>query len=424
MDVLLVQPRRPTARRLSGHDRAPPQALLYLARSLGLAGYSVDILDLGVYYIDARRFQQYVRATSPAVVGITCVTASVSNALRAASYVKAASPTARVVIGGPHVTFQAPQTLQNHCIDAVVLGEGDVSFPQLVGRFLGPDRSLEGIQGIAYRENGRVVQTPISLVRDVDSLSYPRRDSLNLSRYVASGAVHTSRGCPFKCLFCAATAMGGGKYRIRSTEDVMEEIRYLVEGLGYRHLHFTDDTLTAIPKRMRAICEGLLRRGYGVPWICESRVDVARRDLLELMARAGCYEVFFGFESGSSEILESIRKRITPGQIEDAVRLCLAAGMRPRGCFMIGFPDDTRKTVRESVEMAKRLKRLGAACDILVLTPYPGTEVYERASELGITIHTDDWDEFDVYNPITSNRNLSRAELRTLYFDAKTEIMS
>ena len=424
MDVLLMQPRIAHARRIrSGLGGfIPPMMLLYLAKPLIDKGFDVDILDLTVYHIDAERFKDYVETYRPSIAGITCTTMAFSNALRSAEYIKRVDPGIKVVMGGPHVTFKAKETLENDCIDFVVRGEGDTVFTGLVEHLLRGKGSLQTIKGISYRDNGTIVENPMTTIKDLDSLKYPQRDLRFLTRYSVPGALQSSRGCPFRCQFCSAAAMAGGKYRLRSPKSIMEEIDYLVLHVGVNYIAFLDDTLTGFPDLTEKICLHIIGKNYPLKWMCESRVDIVNRDLLKLMARAGCISIQFGFESGSPDVLESIKKNISLEEMENAVRLCVGTGINATGNFMIGFPNDTRKTIAETVSVAKKMKKLGAQVGIAVLTPFPGTYFYEHADELGITIHTKDWDEYDLENPIISTGNLDLEELRWIYYDSKLDL--
>ncbi len=282
-----------------------------------------------------------------------------------------------------------------------------------------PRISLEEINGISYRKEGKIVENPCTIVPDIDSFSFPQRNKFNLNWYTLPGVIHSSRGCPFQCLFCSASAMAGGKYRMRSVENIMREFDYLLTKLYINFLAFSDDTITGNLKRLKQICKQILYKGYQVKWLCASRVNLIDQELLRLMAQSGCQRIGFGFESASEDILKSINKRITKKQIEKAVKLCLEFGILPSGNFMIGFPNDTKETIKKSLEFAKKLKRFGAHCTFTVLTPFPGTYFYNHAEELGITIHSNDWDDFSPENPIISTRNLSLDELRTIFLILK-----
>jgi radical SAM superfamily enzyme YgiQ (UPF0313 family) len=192
--------------------------------------------------------------------------------------------------------------------------------------------------------------------------------------------------------------------------------------LGINYIWFTDDTITAFPKRTKQLCSYLIQKGYQFGWECFSRVDIADRELVRLLARAGCKAIQFGFEAGNDAILESINKKATTKQMEEAVKLYLEFSIIPHGNFMVGFPDDTRETIRDTVNFAKKLKRIGAECDIAALTPFPGTYFYENAEKLGIQLHSDNWDDFVLHNPIISTRNLSLDELRSIHSEIRMEL--
>ncbi len=424
MDVLLIQPPIMKYKRFGFNlERSvPPLPLLYLAEPLIKKGFDVDILDLSAFDMNPRRFQDYIGISRPAVVGITCATITFSEALNTAKYIKSVDPGIKIVIGGPHVTFTAPETLANDCFDIVVRGEGEVAFSQLVEHYINGKYSLPGIRGISYRQDGEIKETPRKIITDIDTLSYPSRGRCNLSRYSIPGTMIISRGCPFRCHFCAAAALSGGKYRIRSISNILEEIDYLVTGLGISHLAFLDDTLTAYPEIVKTLCRHILGKGYRIKWLCESRVDVVEEELVRHMARAGCYGIQFGFESGSEEILQAMNKRITPWQIENAVEICLDAGILAMGNFLIGFPRETKETVKMTLELAKKLKRRGSNTNVGVMTPFPGTYYYNHARELGITIHAAGWDDYEIGHPVISTRNFSKDQLREILFDCWVEL--
>jgi radical SAM superfamily enzyme YgiQ (UPF0313 family) len=425
MDVLLIQPRVARANRLVSWQvgLVPPMMLLYLAHPLRERGFHTGILDLTVYDINRPRLGEYLRIHRPKIVGITTTTLTVSNALRIAEIIKQADNSARVVLGGPHATFQAGELLRNRCVDVVVRGEGDINFPQLVEHFLNDNTSLSEIKGISYRQEDKIVEHPRSIVKDVDALRFPLRDQVNLSRYKIPGSIYATRGCPCQCRFCSAGAISGGKYRARSIDSIKDELDYLVGILGSNYLLFSDNTITVFPETPWEICHHILKKGYRIGWVCESRVDVTDRKLLKLMARAGCQTIQYGFESGSSTILKAMNKKTTHEQIENAVNLTLEAGIRPTGNFMIGFPEETRETVRETVELGKKIKKRGAWVALSILTPYPGTYYYKRAEKIGLTVHSDNWEDFDMENPIISTVNFSLDELRRLYYDSKVELI-
>jgi radical SAM superfamily enzyme YgiQ (UPF0313 family) len=215
--------------------------------------------------------------------------------------------------------------------------------------------------------------------------------------------------------------MAGGRYRFRSVDSIKAEIDYLVTELGFLYINFMDDTLTAFPGRTEAVCRYIIEKNYPVHWFCESRADALNKELLELMVQSGCDSILLGLESGSQEIMTAIGKKISPGQVEEAVYDCLRAGLSVVGSFIIGFPEDTPKTIKETVNLAKRLSHAGAVVGFGGLTPFPGTYYYEHAAELGLNIRAEDWDEYEVGVPIADTPHFSCDQLREIIFDTVTE---
>lgn len=424
MDILLVQPRTSKARRVvSSHNGVmPPMMLAYLAAPLLNEGFDVEILDLTVSRMNTDALKDYLRLHRPSLVGITCTTASFYNALKIAGCVRETLPHSRVVMGGPHVTFTAGETLENDCVDMVIRGEGDISFTRLAEHLLRGKYSLPEIKGISYRQDGKIEETPTEMIMDIDALPLPAREKLDMKCYPSKGVIQASRGCPFRCIFCAATAMQGGKYRTRNIDGIKDEIDYLVRDRGVDYLVFIDDTLTIFPELSEAICTHIINRGYRLNMTFQSRADFSDPKLLALMARAGCGMLQFGFESGSEAILKSIRKKISPAQIEKAARACLDAGMDVYGTFIVGFPEETSETMEETAAIIRRVRSMGARVGLGLVTPLPGTYLYTHAEELGITIHSTDWDDYGLDTPIISTRYLTVQEIQAKFFDMQIEL--
>ena len=420
MDVLLVQPAGFGSMRDAVHKKSVmvPIALLNLAQPLAEAKFEVGILDRSAEKISGPEFVQYLKKHGPAVVGITCYTETFKRGLQAAAYVKSVDPSIKVVMGGPHVTYMAARTLENTDVDVVVRGEGDHSFLQLVEHFVHGKHVLKDIPGLSFHGPDGLVENPIRLINDLDSLSIASRERVDLSRYTRPASLVASRGCPFECRFCTSGQLSFRRYRFRGLPRILAELDYLVYQLGFRYIHFLDDTLTISVRRIKELCSAIIDKQYPIKWFCESRVDVMDRELVELLAMAGCDFIQFGFESGSQKVLDAMLKKVTVPQMETAVKLCLENGIRPMGNFIVGFPEDTWETVKESRELALKFHRMGVKIGFGALTPFPGTYYYEHARELGLTIHTEDWDQYQVGNPIISTTNFTCAQLREIIFDA------
>jgi radical SAM superfamily enzyme YgiQ (UPF0313 family) len=233
-------------------------------------------------------------------------------------------------------------------------------------------------------------------VKDLDSLPFPARHLLPpLSEYHSSpissrnhpiGTLITSRGCPNQCAFCDRKIFGN-LTRFRSPKNVVDEIEELMHKYGAREIRFWDDTFTSNQKRVSDICDEMINRGIKVPWTCLTRVNNVSKELLQKMKEAGCWQVSYGLESGNRDMLDKMQKGITLEQSADAVRWANEAGLETRAYFVIGFPGETRETIRDTVNFAKSLK-LDAA-NFYMFTPYPGTEVFDRLDKEGLILHKD-----------------------------------
>jgi radical SAM superfamily enzyme YgiQ (UPF0313 family) len=326
------------------------------------------------------------------------------------------------VIGGPHVTFSAEQTLtEAPWIDIVVRGEGERTMLDIVS-----GKELAKTEGLAFRQGGGVVTTGVRpLIENLDELPFPARHLFPLSKYrafSAGGSLVTGRGCPFNCIFCAGHKMTGRRFRQHSPKLVVDEMQ-VVHELGFEELHIEDDLLTVNHAHVNAICEEILDRGLKLKWNAFSRVDTINRDLLGTMKQAGCVGLLFGVESGNQEILDRAKKKITLEKARRAVALTKEAGMRAVTSFILGLPGETRETIRQTYDFAREL---ATPYGLHVLAPFPGTEVREKADEYGITILTDDWSEYDANRSVTTTPGAGPREvaeiLRQHYGDIRRYI--
>jgi len=324
---------------------------------------------------------------APSLVGISVMTPSYPEAVRLCTMVKKHA-VCKTVLGGHHVSAVGATVLnQSPNTDFAVVGEGEQTLLELVGALGSGRGEFSSIDGLHWRDaNGQLRQNaPRGLIEDLDNLPLPARDLVDMSRYRVhsyidfgkrSATMITSRGCPFKCIFCSSRLTMGNHYRCRSAEDVLAEIRALVEDYNVDHIVFEDDTMTLRRDRMRDICRGLLELPRRPSWYCLSRVDTLDYPLAKLMRKAGCRMVNFGIESGSPEILEKIGKRISLERAVQAVRDCTRAGLRTQCTFIVGFPFDTPETLKATFDAARRIKPTIAI--FFPLTPYPGTSVFEQ----------------------------------------------
>ena len=408
MRILLINPPYPVCESLT-----MPLGLLYLAARLEQEGHEVRLEDLQLCRSPVSRLRKTLRIFSPRLAGITSFSINLRSAGRLLRAAKEACPAALTVWGGPHVSFDDENILrENPWTDVVVRGEGEETLAEIAAR---EERKsgFDGVSGATWRNSeGEIHRNPARPFQpNIDLWPRPAWHLLNLSQYLAfedGASILTSRGCPHRCVFCVGRKMIGARGRFRDPAAVAEEMEALA-GLGFKRLRVEDDLFTFRKERAMAICDEIVRRRLPIRWRAYARVDTVEPDLLQRMKEAGCERLLFGAESGSAEILEKIRKGITPEQTRRAVEMTKKAGIGVLASFVIGLPGETPGTLRQTVEFADSLK---VPYSLNLLTPYVGTEIRECAEAWGVRIHSDDWKFYGQGHPLTSTPAVTRAQLR------------
>jgi radical SAM superfamily enzyme YgiQ (UPF0313 family) len=412
MRVLLINPYYPIS-----ETPSPPLGLAYLAAALSATGAEVKILDLVVCPYSPTRLRSLLENFNPQIAGITAVTMTVDHAVQVIKDVKSIQPDILTVMGGPHVSFCAVDTLQNHPeLDLIVLGEGEHTLVKLV-QAVAQGNGWDRIAGLAYRRGSEIrFSAPRALIPDLDTLPVPARHLLPLGRYRALGmpiTITTSRGCPFKCIFCAGRKMVGARVRYRHPAKVVDELEYLSH-LNFHQINIADDLFTANHKHCLAICDEIIKRGLHLRWTSFARVDTVCEDILAKMKTAGCSAVSFGIESGNPAILKTIKKGITREQVVAAVQACRNTGVIAHASFILGLPGETPETIQETLAFGRQLQDLGLSFGFHLLAPFPGTEVRKESTELGIHILTNDWSQYHANRAIVETAAVSREMLDSI----------
>ena len=383
MKVLLVQhARRNTA--------SYPLGLASIAAVLIEAGHRVSFVDLAFEPHPADALERAIAAHSPQALGFTLWTSQYDEFTDLLGRCDAAREIP-VVAGGPHVGAAAKDVLDDGFVRVAVRGEGE-SIAAAIFEALDGRGDLSSVAGIAFVDDaGSYVETAaVTPLRDLDALATPPYELFDVRRYrnrlggMPVVDMMTARGCPHKCAFCSRGPTSGRKLRLMSAERVVSEMELLEQRFGYRAFYFLDDIFTLRRRRIAELCERLIEAGHQYCWACQTRVDCVDRELLEAMRRAGCVSIHFGVESANQEILDRLRKKITPQQAISAVRDCREVGIPTMAYFMLGTPWDTAQTERESIELAKQL---AATVTLFFATiPYPGTELRQASIERGLPV--------------------------------------
>ncbi|MGM0627678.1 MAG: B12-binding domain-containing radical SAM protein [Candidatus Fermentibacterota bacterium] len=377
-------------RRLFRWLRIPPQvnvvpspSLLYLAPFLEEDGHEVVYLE-GLFY-SLEKVLEKLDDLQPDLIGMTLLSVDWENGRGMIDEIKDRFPQSVVVAGGIHPTLWRRRCLEEaRGIDYIVYGEGELTLRELV-RTLEEGGDPAEVLGLAFRRGGDIVVTPPrAQVEDIDTLPFPAHGLVDMDRYLPSPTFYKSlphaniigaRGCPYQCIFCHTDP----HLRMRSAENIADEIEELYREHGVRDIAFWDDTFTLSEKRAFAFCEEMIHRGIHVDWAVNARVDRISRPLLEKMKEAGCWRVLYGVESGVQKNLDTLRKGTTLEQIREAVSMTSEAGIEAYGTFMFGIPGETFEEGLQTIEFALSLDLDYAV--FVNLTPLPGTEVYRRLME-------------------------------------------
>lgn len=363
-----------------------PLGIGYLASYVRAKGYEPYIFQppsdskFGDALIDT------IKKIRPNVVGVSVMTNTYPAAVYLLEIIKKEYDCI-TIMGGHHVSAIGEKVLrESSSIDYIVIGEGEETLFELL-EALHNNRNVKNISGLGWRkEDGTpVINIQRSFIKDIDTLPFPARDLVDMSRYRSHSYIDygkktatmiTSRGCPFKCIFCSSWLTMGTKYRFRSAESVLEEVQELVAHHGVDHIVFEDDTMTLKRDRMIEICRGFQSMREAPSWYCLSRVDSMDDELAQEMKRSGCRMISFGIESGDPVILEKIGKKINIEKAVQAVAACTKVGIRTLCTFIVGFPFDTKKSMEATLNAARKIKPTMAI--FFPLTPYPGTVIFNK----------------------------------------------
>jgi len=393
----------------------------YLAGSLLAAGYTdLTLYDAAVETESIADLLQQARGKGRPydIVGISSPTPLINEAWLAARQAKAAG--AITILGGPHLTLMPDESMHKPEVDLVVRGEAEETLVEIVREIeqQGPGPQLPAgchfgsILGLSWRDRaGQVIHNPPRPLRDdLDNIPLPAHHLFKIERYTnlqpltdgldphaRAYTIVTSRGCPFKCIFCSKP-ITGDTWRPRSVENVMAEWRWLVKDLRATEIGITDDIWNRDLDRAKELCRALIREGLNtVPWVTihGMKVNYGDPELFQLMKAAGAKRVGFGVESGDEYILSRVvRKGQTLDQVRDAFRWAKAAGLQTMGFFVFGMPEETEETMDKTIRFALELDP--DLANFMITAPYPGTRLWDLLQKEG-NIFSHDWTDYAIH---------------------------
>lgn len=368
-----------------------------------LRKYYAGALDIDFYSGFYDSDEQIIEASRDAdVIGFGCTSPQYKHGLNLAKRLK--TPNNYVVFGGIHPSALPNLVLEEECVDAVVIGEGERAMLQLV----------EDV-GKRISIHKRCYQA--DYIENLDDLPFPERKTIKNERNIQQAfhdegiritSVLSSRGCPFHCSFCCSHVLWQRKARFRSPANILDEIEELVRDWDIQFLKFADDTFTLNKQRVIDFCKLKMERDIKIPYGANAHVNTIDEEMLFYLAQSGCQELWYGLESGSPRILRDIHKNTAIERIKKTLRLTKELGIKTRAYFLLGIPNETA----EDIKMTERL------CDELqpgivgftLLAPFPINEYFDYE-----TMADWDWSVFDEYsNDWVSTKTITNRELKDI----------
>jgi radical SAM superfamily enzyme YgiQ (UPF0313 family) len=399
--VVFLEPKAPNLHIFSRFP-LPRLGPIILGTMMKQRGWEVEV------FVEDLREIDFAVVESADLVGISTITSTAPRAYALADRIRGLG--IPVLLGGPHVTFLADEALEH--ADFIIRGEGERTLMAFIDAWE-KGAGFSGIPNLSYREAGRAVHNaPRTFVMDLDEIPFPDLSLLKPTRKgfpgLSSIPVQTSRGCPFDCSFCSVTSMFGKRYRFRSTENIIAELRRYDDRRNM--IFFYDDNFTADRRRAKDLLEAMIREKFKFRWTTQVRADVAKDpELVRLMKKAGCHTLYIGFESVNPESLKSMKKKQTVDEMARAIRVLRKHRINIHGMFVYGFDADDWKTVEETVKFAKRAKL--NSTQFLILTPLPGSEFFEKVSTEN-RIQFRDWALYDAHHVVFRPARLSLFDLQ------------
>ncbi len=376
--IALIRPKYNT------HIITPPLGLGYISSYLKSRGHQVLLIDALNKGLSNDELLKILNKEGIETVGITCLTAFSREVFELSKLLK--ENNIKVIIGGIHSTFLPYQTLVESKADMVICGEGEIAFSQI----LESDFNISGIKGVYSLEKLDDENSPYEnadIIENLDELPFPDWEQINPHTYPQAthgffaknfpvGFVTSTRGCPYSCKFCASPGFYKKKIRFRSPKNVVDEIKYLLNEIKVKEIHFEDDNLTYDKNHAMEICRLIIESGIKINWGCPNgiRADKVDDELIKQMKKSGCYFFFYGVESANNTILRNIQKGEKSEDILKSIALAKQNGMTCNGFFLFGLPGETKETIQESIDFAVKSKLDFA--QFIILDVLPGSQLW------------------------------------------------
>jgi len=422
MDIILVN-----SKARNSSSLFPPLGLGYIAGYLREQGFDPWLYDFQIAQDQGRSLMREVCREDVRLIGFGVDSINFLAVKKLITEVRAVRPSIRIVVGGPHVSALPEYSLTALQADYAIVGEGEKVVGEIMKSLCGGTVSLTQLSGIYELTQGQIrSRGGCAIIDDLAILPFPAWDLMLPSQYPDTAGhlfskrspvapVITSRGCPHHCSFCSSRLIHGNKLRMRKPEQVVGEIEHLVKAYGVREINICDDTFTENRSHAIKICESISRAGLDITWRTPVgvRLDTLDEDLVRVMRISGCYQLGFGIESFSGDILRENAKPLTKSKIVETIRMVKKSGIETFGFFIFGLPGETEETARQTLQFIKN-----SELDYVWITyavPLPGTILFN--SLYGDTdLASIPWDTFHFNMPFETC-SLPKRKLQRYFFE-------
>ena len=407
IDILFIFPPSSVAERYGKKDMGNvggdmiPLGIASLAAYLREKGFGVGVLDCPALKLNSDQVYEIIKKKDPAIIGFSTTTYTLRRVIEIAKKIRSKLPSKLTIVGGSHANVSGIETANQYEIfDIVAYGlDGEYIVHDIVKKYSAKNYNrndflqdyimLENIKGIIFKKNGIVVRNaPRETIENLDELPFPARDLFPLEKYIPLPNQYKKlpltnmvviRGCPYSCTFCD---QAGTRARRRSPEKVVEEIKHCAERYGIKEISFWDDTMSYHKKWMREFLDRLIKADLNLCWSCYAAVNTVDKDLLILMRKAGCWNIFYGYETAVDDLAKNIlsnRKNRNFEKMKQVAQWTKEAGIEVRGSFLIGLPGETPELAKQTVKNAIELDPDYA--QFTIVCPYPGTKLQKEIKQ-------------------------------------------
>jgi radical SAM superfamily enzyme YgiQ (UPF0313 family) len=407
-----------------------PLGIMYIASYLRATRKdSIKILDTRISKDPFGQIQKNIREFMPQIIGISAITLEAQMLHKIASYIKSNTSNVMIIAGGPHATIFPEDVLKNAAIDIAVIGEGEETFKELMD-VIDQKGDLRNVDGIVFKQNGNIIKTrKRRYIQDLDRIPYPAYDLINIEEYAkhpgagSSGlrlymTILTSRGCPFKCTYCHK--LSGFEFRARTPENIINEIKMLIEQYNIFNFEIIDDIANFNVHRFKyflSLLKEKVKSKIFLSFPGGLRGDLLDEETIALMKEVGTVELSLAIETASQRLQKLIKKNLNIDKVKKIIDFAVDKGIYVRGAFMLGFPTETKEEIKATINLACKSKLHEA--HFFAVNPFGGTELSKQILSLKKDLPQDiQYNELDFHALLYNATQVSDSTFKRLYIYA------